>query len=75
MWKKSDILRIDPETGYVIGVIELRELDSYPPVPEPDGSRSNVLNGIAHEPTSGRLLVTGKLWPTLFQIEPVARRR
>jgi glutamine cyclotransferase len=32
-----------------------------------------VLNGIAFEEQSGRLFVTGKLWPALFEVELVPR--
>jgi glutamine cyclotransferase len=35
----------------------------------PKDSRAEVLNGIAYEPKSKRLFVTGKYWPTLFEIE------
>jgi glutaminyl-peptide cyclotransferase len=31
----------------------------------------DVLNGIAYDPESDRLFVTGKLWPKLFEIEVV----
>jgi glutaminyl-peptide cyclotransferase len=32
------------------------------------------LNGIAYLPSTGRLLLTGKLWPRIFEVEliPVA---
>jgi glutamine cyclotransferase len=30
-----------------------------------------VLNGIAYDPAGERLFVTGKLWPTVFEIEIV----
>lgn len=32
---------------------------------------SDFLNGIAYDPESERLLVTGKLWPKVFGIEIV----
>ncbi|NLJ21978.1 MAG: glutaminyl-peptide cyclotransferase, partial [Methanothrix soehngenii] len=31
----------------------------------------DVLNGIAYDPSEDRLFVTGKLWPSLFEIELV----
>lgn len=35
----------------------------------PSGSQVDVLNGIAFDAERGRIFVTGKLWPKLFQIE------
>ena len=62
------IARIDPSTGKVVGWIDLTGLSGGPHgrgVPgEPD-----VLNGIAYDAESGRLFVTGKLWPRLYEIE------
>lgn len=36
------------------------------------GRRVDVLNGIAYDAAGDRLLVTGKLWPRLFQVRPRA---
>ena len=59
------IARIDPETGKVVGWINLAGLlgpDQYNP-------QVNILNGIAYDSKNGRLFVTGKFWPKLFEIE------
>jgi len=56
---------ISPETGAVTGWIDLRELTAR----EKNLSTVDVLNGIAYNPKNGTLLVTGKLWPELFEIE------
>ena len=37
------------------------------------GSSDAVLNGIAYDVVNGRLFVTGKLWPSLFEIELVRK--
>jgi len=34
---------------------------------------TDVLNGIAYDALSGRLFVTGKLWPKLFEIQLVPK--
>jgi glutamine cyclotransferase len=64
VWKTDRIARIDPETGRVLAWIDLTGL-----LPPGDRSGANVLNGIAWDEAGGRLFVTGKLWPKLFQIE------
>ena len=68
VWQTDRVARIDPETGQVTGWIDLRGLLS-----ERERNRHpvDVLNGIAHDPETGRLFVTGKLWPKLFEIEVV----
>ncbi|MBM3419565.1 MAG: glutaminyl-peptide cyclotransferase [Bacteroidetes bacterium] len=62
----SDLIaRIDPATGKVTGYIDLKGI-------LPDSDKMNegddVLNGIAWDRESGRIWVTGKNWPKLFQI-------
>lgn len=64
------IARIDPRTGRVTAWIDLAGLLS--PAEE---KQVDVLNGIAHDPATGRLFITGKLWPRLFEIELVATGR
>jgi glutamine cyclotransferase len=65
VWLTDLIARISPETGDVLGYIDLTGLlDKEALTQEVD-----VLNGIAHDPATGRLFVTGKWWPTLFEIE------
>ena len=68
VYRTDFIARIDPETGTVVGWIDLTGLLS-----EEDraGREVDVLNGIAYDPASGRLFVTGKLWPKLYEIELV----
>ncbi|GAB2654650.1 glutaminyl-peptide cyclotransferase [Nocardia goodfellowii] len=57
------ILRIDPESGRVLGVIDARGL-----LTPAERARTDVLNGIAHLPGTDRFLVTGKYWPTIFEV-------
>jgi glutamine cyclotransferase len=69
VWQTDRIARIAPETGQVIGWIDLAGLlsqaDRQPSV--------DVLNGIAYDAGRDRLFVTGKLWPKLFEITLVPR--
>lgn len=62
VWHTTRIARIDPATGRVKGWLELSAL--IPPVTDQEA----VLNGIAYDEAADRLLVTGKLWPRLFEI-------
>jgi glutamine cyclotransferase len=64
IWHKDQIVRIDPQTGAVLGWIDLKGL-------LPSGQVSDeeaVLNGIAYDEAGDRLFITGKLWPKLFEI-------
>lgn len=59
------IARISPETGQVTGWLDLRGLRNQL---TPRG-RAEVLNGIALDKSTGNLLVTGKYWPQMFEIQ------
>jgi glutaminyl-peptide cyclotransferase len=59
------VARISLETGQVVGWIDFGGLLA----PEDRGPGIDVLNGIAYDSEQGRLFVTGKRWPTLFEIE------
>ena len=61
----DQILVINPQTGVVEGVVDLRGL-----LPESERTPStDVLNGIACDPETGRIFVTGKNWSKIFEIE------
>ncbi len=67
VWQTDRIARIDPETGVVVGWIDLSGLL---PAEERIGADA-VLNGIAYDAENDRVFVTGKNWPKLFEIEIV----
>lgn len=67
VWQTPFIAEIDPQSGRITGWINLTGLNPDPatlvyPL---------VLNGIAVNAASGRLLVTGKCWPHVYEIELV----
>jgi glutamine cyclotransferase len=65
VWETDWIVRIDPHTGNVLGLVDLKGLLSPSDhVTGPDA----VLNGIAYDPKGDRLFVTGKNWPKVFEI-------
>ena len=65
VWHSNRIARISPQTGDVVGWIDLTGLLSPMYRLEPEA----VLNGIAYDPLRKRLFVTGKLWPRVFEIK------
>jgi glutaminyl-peptide cyclotransferase len=73
VWGTDVIARIDPASGNVVGWIDLSGL--LPPAQRGTDSPDAVLNGIAWDSKHRRLIVTGKLWPKLFEIELVQIRR
>lgn len=64
LWKSDLVARIDPDNGEVTGVVDARELRTA----LPENGRAGVLNGIAHDPATGRIFLTGKWWPRLFEV-------
>ena len=64
IWYDDRVVRIDPDSGAVLGWVELGQL-----LPRMQRNRDAVLNGIAYDADAGRLFVTGKYWPQLFEIE------
>jgi glutamine cyclotransferase len=68
IWQSDRIARIDPVTGHVKGWIDLTGL-----LPVEDRAGADVLNGIAYDAKADRLIVTGKLWPKLFEIRLVKK--
>ncbi|WP_278264666.1 glutaminyl-peptide cyclotransferase [Nocardia sp. AG03] len=64
----DEILRIDPDSGRVTGVIEAGGL-----LTADERQRTDVLNGIAQVPGTDRFLLTGKYWPHLFEVRFVPK--
>ena len=57
------ILQIDPSSGAVTATIDASGL-----LTEEEAAGVSVLNGIAYDPTDDTFLLTGKLWPALFEV-------
>ena len=68
IWQTDRIARIDPSTGRVLAWLDMSGLLT----PADRSQPVDVLNGIAYDALGGRLFVTGKLWPKLFEIVLVA---
>lgn len=72
IYQTACIARIDPLSGKVVGWIDISGLYELAVASESETSGAQpvaeVPNGIAYDPESKRLFVTGKFWPALFEI-------
>jgi glutaminyl-peptide cyclotransferase len=68
IWMTDRIARISPADGRVLGWVDLSGL-----LTDAEQEDADVLNGIAYDALGGRLFVTGKLWPKLFEIQIVPK--
>jgi glutaminyl-peptide cyclotransferase len=64
IWRTDQVVRIDPATGRVVGVIDFADLLGA----QDRSATTDVLNGIAYDAVNDRLFVTGKMWPKLFEV-------
>jgi glutamine cyclotransferase len=63
VWQTEEIVEVDPATGKVEAVIDASGL-----LAPQEKNGADVLNGIAYDPQAGTFLITGKLWPKLFEV-------
>ncbi len=69
VWPSDRIARISPQTGKVLGWIDLAGLLGH----YKNNREVDVLNGIAYDAENDRLFVTGKFWPKLFEIKLILK--
>ena len=65
-WESNYILKIDTASGKVVGKLNL---DSLANAAKNKFGGIDVLNGIAYDPAAGKVYVTGKLWPDIYEIK------
>ena len=69
IWQEDRIARINPDTGVVTAWIDMGNL-----LTASERARGvDVLNGIAYDAASGNFLITGKLWPWVFEVKFVGK--
>ena len=71
-WEHNYIYKIDPSNGHVLGILNMEGIlaaNSSENLQQPKYQNDAVLNGIAYDPATRKLYVTGKLWPQLYEIE------
>ena len=65
-WQYSYILKIDPSNGQVVAKMDLSELVNKVKLKDPHAAE---FNGIAYNPATKKVYVTGKYWPELYEIQ------
>jgi glutaminyl-peptide cyclotransferase len=69
VWTTNLLVKIDPKTGKILEKIDLEGILSLPN----SGKQVDYLNGIAIDPVTKKMYVTGKLYPKLFEIKLVKK--
>jgi glutamine cyclotransferase len=70
IWQSGWILRIDPQSGKLLGRIDINKLSEDVQDSE---EKADVLNGIAYDKAGDRLFITGKMWKKLYEIKVSVR--
>jgi len=65
IWETNNIARIDPNSGQLNGMIDLTGLQKS------IRSKGNWPNGIAYQASTKQIVVTGKLWDKMYEIEVI----
>lgn len=65
VWHQERIARISPKDGHVIAWVDVTGI--LPAAQKRDDE--SVLNGIAYDEAKDRIFITGKQWPTIFEIK------
>ena len=60
------VVKIDPSSGKVVARIDLSSLVNEEKTKNP---ATDVLNGIAYDPATDKIYVTGKLWSGIYEID------
>lgn len=66
VWMSNYIVKIDPQNGKVLAKLNLNTLYEEVKAKHPS---SLEMNGIAYNPETKKVFVTGKFWPNIYEIE------
>lgn len=69
VWHQDIVLLIDGKTGHIKAQYSLEKLSAEVSRQMPVRDEEDVLNGLAWNPDTRKLLVTGKDWPVWFELE------
>ncbi len=65
IWGTNTIVKIDPSSGKVVGRLDFSALAQEIMTANPNASE---MNGIAWNPATDKIYVTGKMWQSMFEI-------
>jgi glutamine cyclotransferase len=65
-WQYNYILKIDPKSGEVVGKMDFTDLIRQVKAKDPN---SEFFNGIAYNPETKKVYITGKNWPQIFEVQ------
>lgn len=66
IWRTNTIIKIDPATGKIVGSLDLSALAAKA---KSKYKNSLEMNGIAFDPVTKNIYITGKMWPEIYRIE------
>ena len=70
VYTTDEIVIINPKNGKVEGIVDCRRLLPM----RLRTSETDVLNGIAYDPETGKIYLTGKNWPRLYEVRLVEKK-
>lgn len=65
-WQSNNIFKIDLSTGNVVGKMNLTDIATKEKAINPDAQE---LNGIAYDPATKKLHITGKNWSRIYEMQ------
>jgi glutamine cyclotransferase len=66
VWRTNTIIKIDPATGKIVGVLDLSSLAAKA---KSKYANSLEMNGIAFDSITKSIYITGKMWPEIYKIQ------
>jgi glutamine cyclotransferase len=66
IYQTNQIVKINPENGEILGVLDLSDIVSQTREKDPNIAQ---LNGIAYKASTNNVFITGKLWPSVYEIQ------
>ena len=71
LWQTPYIVKIDPNSGQVLARLDFTNLVQrvQAKIPQHNTGNEATLNGIAYNPETKKIYITGKLWPELYEVQ------
>lgn len=65
IWLSNKIVKIDPASGEVKGILKF---DAFAQEAKAINPKAQEMNGIAYNPETKKMLITGKMWPKIYEV-------